>query len=112
LTRVSTLSRSPGGVRRAGEIQVPQVLALPELGRLRIAATVFVLREGPNTIGLLLTRDRSARTCLLTLNLRPTDDPKPWRATVERVMCEGGHSHDGVGASFLFYDRQQREIAE
>lgn len=112
MTRASTLSRPPAGVRRAGEIQVPQVLALPELGRLRVAGTVFLLREGPNTIGLLLARDRSARTCLLTLNLRPTDDPKAWRATVERVVCEGTHSRDGVGASFLFWDRQQREIAE
>ena len=32
VTRIATLSRSPAGVRRAGEIQVPQVLALPELG--------------------------------------------------------------------------------
>ncbi len=89
----------------------PQVLALPELGRLRVAGTVFLIREGQKTIGLLFARDCSARTCLLTLNLRPTDDILAWRATVERVTREGAHSCDGIGASFLFYDRQ-REIAE
>jgi hypothetical protein len=87
-------------------------LALPDLGRLSLADTVYVTREGPRTIGLLFARDRSARTCLLTLDLRPTDDHLAWRATVERVTREGTHSRDGVGASFLFCPLQLREKAE
>jgi hypothetical protein len=85
-----------------------QMLALPDLGQIRLADTVYVAREGPKTIGFLCARDRSARTCLLTLDLRPSDGPAvAWRATVERVTREGVHSADGVGASFLFYPRQR-----
>ena len=85
----------------------PQMLALPELGRLRLADTVYLMREGPKTFGLLFARDVSARTCLLTLDMRPTDGAVAWRATVERVTRDGAHSSDGVGASFLFYPRQR-----
>ena len=85
-----------------------QILALPDLGPLRLADTVYLTQEGLKTIGLLWGCDRSARTCLLTLDLRPSDCVAvAWRATVERVTREGVHSHDGVGASFLFYPRQQ-----
>ena len=85
-----------------------QILALPDLGPLRLADTVYLTQEGPRTIGLLWVLDGSARTCLLTLDLRPSDCVAvAWRATVERVTREGVHSHDGVGASFLFYPRQQ-----
>ena len=84
-----------------------QMLALPDLGRLRLANTVYLTQEGPKTLGLLFARDVSARTCLLTLDLRPTDGAVAWRATVERVTRDGSHSSDGVGASFLFYARQQ-----
>jgi hypothetical protein len=85
----------------------PQVLALPDLGRLRLADTVYLAREGPRTVGVMFARDGSARTCLLTLDLRPTDGAVAWRATVERVTREGVHSSDGVGASFLVYPRQR-----
>lgn len=84
-----------------------QLLALPNLGRLTLADTVYLTQEGPSTIGLLCARDRSARTCLLTLDLRPTDGAAAWCATVKRVTREGAHSPDGVGASFLFYPRQR-----
>jgi hypothetical protein len=84
-----------------------QILALPDLGRLRLADTVYLTHDGPTTIGLLCARDRSARTCLLTLDLRPPDGAAVgWRATVKRVTRDGMHSRDGVGASFLFYPRQ------
>ena len=83
------------------------MLALHDLGQLRLADTVYLTRAGPRTVGLLFARDRAARTCLLTLDLRPTDGTVAWRATVERVTREGVHSSDGVGASFLFYPRQQ-----
>jgi hypothetical protein len=82
-----------------------QMLALPDLGRLRLADTVYLMRAGPKTVGLLFARDLFARTCLLTLDLRPTDGAVAWRATVERVTRAGAHSSDGVGASFLFYPR-------
>lgn len=101
------------GLHRMGETGVPgggphvQLLALSGLGRLRLADTVYLTREGPRTVGFLFARDRSARTCLLTLDLRPTDGAVAWRATVERVTCEGVHSSDGVGASFLFHPRQR-----
>jgi hypothetical protein len=84
-----------------------QMLALPDLGRLRLADTVYLTREGPKTVGLLFARDVSARTCLLTLDMRPTDGSVAWRATVQRVTREGVHSSDGVGASFLFYPRER-----
>jgi hypothetical protein len=83
------------------------MLALPDLGRLRLADTVYLTREGPKTVGVMFARDLSARTCLLTLVLRPDDGAVAWRATVERVTREGMHSSDGVGATFLFYPRQQ-----
>ena len=85
-----------------------QILALPDLGRLTLADTVYLTNEGPRTIGLLWARDRSARTCLLTLDLRLSDGAAvAWRATVERVTRDGVHSRDGVGESFLFYPRQR-----
>jgi hypothetical protein len=84
-----------------------QMLTLPDLGRLRLADTVYLTREGRKTVGLLFARDVSARTCLLTLHLRPTDGTVAWHATVECVTREGLYSRDGVGASFLFYPRQQ-----
>lgn len=83
------------------------MLALPDLGRLRLADTVYLLEEGTKTVGLLFARDVSARTCLLTLNLRPTDGTVAWHAMVQCVTREGAHSSDGVGASFLFDPRQQ-----
>jgi len=83
------------------------MLALPDLGRLRLADTVYLTGAGTKTVGLLFARDLSARTCLLTLDLRPTEGAVAWHATVERVTREGAHSSDGVGASFLFYPRQQ-----
>jgi hypothetical protein len=83
------------------------MLVLPDLGRLRLADTVYLAREGPRTIGVMFARDVSARTCLLTLDLRPSDGAVAWRATVERVTRAGLHSSDGVGASFLFYPRQR-----
>ena len=84
-----------------------QMLTLPDLGRIRLADTVYLLEEGTKTVGLVFARDVSARTCLLTLDLRPTDGAVAWRATVECVTRDGAHSSDGVGASFLFYPRQQ-----
>lgn len=84
-----------------------QMLTLPDLGRLRLADTVYLTRDGTKTVGLLFARDVSARTCLLTLDLRPTDGAVAWRATVECVTREGAHSPDGVGASFLFDPRQR-----
>ena len=92
------------GVRGSADAQM---LALSNLGRLRLADTVFLTREGPKTIGLLFARDVSARTCLLTLDMRPTAGAVAWRATVERVTRDGAHSSDGVGASFLFHPRQR-----
>jgi hypothetical protein len=83
------------------------MLTLPDLGRLRLANTVYLTQEGTKTVGLLFARDVSARTCLLTLDLRPSDGVVAWRATVECVTREGADSSDGVGASFLFYPRQQ-----
>jgi hypothetical protein len=83
------------------------MLILPDLGWLRLANTVYLTREGVNTVGLLFARDVSARTCLLTLDLRPTDGAVAWHATVQRVTREGANSSDGIGASFLFYPRQQ-----
>ena len=84
-----------------------QIVMFPDLGRLRLADTVYLLEEGTKTVGLVFARDVSARTCLLTLDLRPTDGAVAWHATVERVTREGAHSSDGVGASFLFYPRLQ-----
>jgi hypothetical protein len=110
------------GLRRAGEAEgaAPsllstdalnsanvQMLTLPDLGRIRLAGTVYMTHEGPKTVGLLFARDVSARTCLLTLDLQPTDGAVAWCATVEGITRDGAHSSDGVGASFLFYPRQQ-----
>ncbi|MDX6407992.1 MAG: hypothetical protein QOE13_1063 [Gaiellaceae bacterium] len=88
------------------------MLDLPDLGLLTLADTVHVTGEGPQTIGLLFARDCSARTCLLTLDLRPADGNAAWHATVERVTREGVHSPNGSGASFLFYPRRPRKTAE
>jgi hypothetical protein len=85
-----------------------QLLALPDLGLLTLADTVYLTQEGLKTIGLLWGSDRSARTCLLTLDLRPSDGAAvAWSATVERVTWDGTHSRNGVGESFLFYPRQR-----
>jgi hypothetical protein len=85
-----------------------QLLALPDLGLLTLADTVYLTQEGLRTVGLLWACDRSARTCLLTLDLRPSDGAAvAWRATVERVTQDGMHSPNGVGESFLFYPRQR-----
>jgi hypothetical protein len=85
-----------------------QLLALPDLGLLTLADTVYLTQEGLRTIGLLWGCDRSARTCLLTLDLVPSHGAAvAWRATVERVTRDGMHSRDGVGESFLFYPRQR-----
>lgn len=119
-----TLSRSPG-LHRTGEAEGPavsllstavlgggadgQALALPDLGRLRLADTVYLTREGPRTIGPLLACDRLARSCLLTLQLQPTDSDLASWATVAGVTCEGARSNDGQGASFLFRSCPWRE---
>ncbi len=83
-----------------------QTVALSGLGRLRLADTVYLTKDGAKTIGLLFARDRSARTCLLALDLRPTQGPAAWLATVESVTCAGVRSNEGVGASFLFSPRR------
>lgn len=85
-----------------------QLLGLPDLGLLTLADTVYLTQEGPRTIGLLWASDRSARTCLLTLDLRPSDGAAvAWRATVERVTRDGTHCRNGLGESFLFYPRSR-----
>jgi hypothetical protein len=86
------------------------MVALPGLGQLSLADTIYVAKEGLRTIGLLFARDRSARTCLLTLDLRPTQGPAAWLATVESVTRAGVPASEGVGASFVFSPRQR--IAE
>ena len=102
---IDPLSRSTA-VRVGGTYG--QLLALADVGLLTLADTVYLTQEGPKTIGLLWACDRSARTCLLTLDLRPSGGAAvAWRATVERVTRDGMHSRDGVGESFLFYPRQR-----
>jgi len=103
--------KSPG-LRRAAEADgvrasEVQMVALSGLGRLSLADTVYVAKEGPRTIGLLFARDRFARTCLLTLDLRANEVPAAWLATVESVTRAGVASSEGVGASFVFSARQQ-----
>jgi len=73
--------------------------------RLRLADRVYPAREGSSTVGVMFARDGSVRTCLLTLDLQPSDGAVAWRATVERVTREVSRSSDGVGASFPFYPR-------
>jgi hypothetical protein len=87
----------------AGALRDPdvQTVALSGIGRLRLADTVYLTQDGGKTIGLLFARDRSARTCLLTLDLRPTQ-AMAWLARVESVTRAGVRSSEGVGTSFLF----------
>jgi hypothetical protein len=97
-----TLSRARAGLQ----------LALPDLGQLVLAETVYLLREGRTTIGLLFARDRLARSCLLTLNLEVPNGDLAWQATVAGVTRDGQRSRDGVGASFLFDSHPPRETPE
>jgi hypothetical protein len=93
----------------AGALRDPdvQTVALSGIGRLRLADTVYVTQDGAKTIGLLFARDRSARTCLLALDLRPTLGPSAWLATVEPVARAGVRSNEGIGASFLRSPRRR-----
>jgi hypothetical protein len=95
----------------AGAVGAPdvQLVALSGIGRLRLADTVYLTQDGAKTIGLLFARDRSARTCLLTLDLRPAQGPAAWLATVESVARAGVRSNGGVGDSFLFSPRRTAE---
>jgi hypothetical protein len=86
-----------------------RLLTLPDLGEITLAETLYFLREGPRTIGLLFACDRRARTCLLTLSLERSNGDLAWQATVAGVTREGKRSADGLGASFLFHTRQWRE---
>ena len=103
------LSR-PAGLRASREDD--QLLALPDLGPLRLAGTVYLVHEGLRTIGLLFARDRRARSCLLALNLERSNGDLAWQATVTGVTRDGERSPDGVGASFLFYSHLPRETPE
>ncbi|HEY8776372.1 MAG TPA: hypothetical protein VIM33_07820 [Gaiellaceae bacterium] len=104
------MSRPAGLLRPSREYD--QLLALPDLGPLRLAGTVYLAHEGPRTIGLLFARDRRARSCLLALNLERSNGDLAWQATVTGVTRDGERSPDGVGASFLFYSRLPRETPE
>jgi hypothetical protein len=81
------------------------VVQLPTIGRVRVSDSLYVMHEGPSTIGLLVGRDRLEQTCVLTLSLESTEGANNWRATIERVTRAGGHSDDGIGASFCFSSR-------
>jgi hypothetical protein len=81
------------------------VVQLPTIGRVRLSDSLYLMHEGLSTIGLLVGRDRLEQSCVLTLSLQLTDPPNNWRATVERVTRGGGHSDDGIGASFCFSSR-------
>jgi hypothetical protein len=83
-----------------------RLLALPDLGELKLAETLYFQREGPRTVGLLFARDGLARTCLLTLSLERSNGDLAWLATVAGVTRDGKRSADGLGASFLFHTRQ------
>jgi hypothetical protein len=104
------LSR-PAGLLRASRGD-DQLLALPDLGPLRLAGTVYLAHEGARTIGLLFARDRLARSCLLAMNLVRSNGDLAWQATVTGVTRDGERSPDGVGASFLFYSHPPRETPE
>lgn len=104
------LSRPAGRLRASREDD--QLLALPHLGPLRLADTVYLAHEGPRTIGLLFARDRLARSCLLAMNLERSNGDLAWQATVTGVTRDGERSPDGVGASFLFYSHPPRETPE
>jgi hypothetical protein len=86
-----------------------RLLALPDLGELKLGDTVYLLHEGGGTTGLLFACDRLSRSCILTLNLQRPSGNLAWRATVEGVTREGERSIDGIGASFLFQRRHWRE---
>ena len=110
-TRPAGLLSRPAGLLRASS-EDDQLLALPDLGPLRLAGTVYLTREGPRTLGLLFACDRLARTCLLALNLERSNGDSAWQATVTAVTRNGERSPDGVGASFLFYSHLPRETPE
>jgi hypothetical protein len=104
------LSRAAGLLRASREYG--QLLALPDLGPLRLADTIYLTREGPRTIGLLFARDRLARSCLLALNLERSNGDLAWQATVTGVTRDGERRPNAVGASFLFYSQLPRETPE
>jgi len=106
---VDGLALSPLSAAVPVGIDNNHLLALPELGPLKLADTVYLMYEGPRAMGLLFARDRLARSCLLTLNLKPKNNDLAWQATVVGVTREGERSPDGVGASFLFHTRHWRE---
>ena len=81
------------------------MVELPKVGRLRISDSLYVLPEGSGTIGFLVGRNRLEQICVVTLSLERTSAPSGWRATVEGITRGGGHSDDGVGASFSFAGR-------
>jgi hypothetical protein len=81
------------------------MVELPTIGRLQISDSLYVMHEGSSTIGLLVGRDQLGQSCVLTLSLERTDGPDNWRAIVERIARAGGHSADGIGASFRFSGR-------
>jgi hypothetical protein len=95
----SPLSSGANGVG-AGD-----VVELPTIGRVRVSDSLYVTHEGSSRIGLLVGRDGLEQSCVLTLSLERTDGLNNWRAIVERVMRAGGHSDDGIGASFCFSSR-------
>jgi hypothetical protein len=107
-TRAAEPLSQPAGRLRASR-EYDQLLALPDLGPLRLADTVYLTREGPRTIGLLFARDRLARSCLLALSLERSNGDLAWQATVTGVTRDGERWPDGVGASFLFYSDLPRE---
>jgi hypothetical protein len=82
-----------------------EVVELPKIGRVRVSGSLYVMQEESSTIGLLVGRDQLEQSCVLTLSLERTTGPNNWRAVVERVTRAGGHSADGIGASFCFSSR-------
>jgi hypothetical protein len=90
-------SQAPPDAARPGD-----VLELPTIGEVRISDSLYVMHEGSSTIGLLVGRDRLEQSCVLALSLERTNGPNSWRGIVERVTRAGGHSADGIGASFCF----------
>jgi hypothetical protein len=93
-------SQAPPDAARPGD-----VLELPTIGEVRISDSLYVMHEGSSTIGLLVGRDRLEQSCVLALSLERTNGPNNWRGIVERVTRAGGHSADGIGASFCFSSR-------
>lgn len=111
---VEAVSR-PVGLRRPGEVKTHpasplspgangfgrgDVVEFPQLGRLRISDSLYVMHDGSSTIGLLVGRDRLDQTCVVTLSLKRTNGPSNWRGTVQRITRKGGHSDEAIGTSF------------